>query len=64
MVKNEATKKLMLWQTPKILVLHINRFHKDMYGNINTKINNKVNYPIRNLDLSKYFSNYCNQKSN
>lgn len=63
LVKNESTKKLKLWKTPKILVLHISRFHKDMYGNINRKIDNKVNYPVRDLDISKYFSDYKNQKT-
>ena len=46
---NKAFKKTLLWKTPKILVIHIKRF-----GSGEQKITSNVDYPIKDLDLSKY----------
>ena len=50
-IKNKGYKQTLLWKTPKILVIHIKRFS----GSIPKKIINKINYPLYNLDMSKYF---------
>lgn len=52
--KNKATKKMNIWKTPKILVLHIKRFEINDYGIPIRKITNKVDYPVINLDIKKY----------
>ena len=54
--KNKASKSLYIWKPPKILVIHIKRFKKDMYGNVSQKLNNKVIFPILNLNIKKYIS--------
>ena len=46
--KQRAKKKLEIYNTPKILIIQIKRF-----SHIN-KINTKVNFPLKDLDISKY----------
>ena len=46
--KQRAKKKLEIYHTPKILIIQIKRF-----SHIN-KINTKVDFPLKDLDLSKY----------
>ncbi|KAG2676917.1 hypothetical protein I3760_12G073900 [Carya illinoinensis] len=48
----QATKKLDLWMLPDILVVHLKRFSYSRY--LKNKLDAFVNFPIRNLDLSKY----------
>ena len=47
---NQGYNKAFLWQTPKILVIHIKRFLTNTL-----KITNNIDYPINNLNLYKYF---------
>jgi len=54
--KNRATKMSRIWRPPKIMVIHIKRFKMNMYGMITSKIDNKVNFPVLDLDISKYIS--------
>nr|GME00539.1 ubiquitin carboxyl-terminal hydrolase 9 [Ipomoea batatas] len=48
----QATKKLDLWRLPDILVFHLKRFSYSRW--LKNKIDTFVNFPIHNLDLSKY----------
>ncbi|KAI4343170.1 hypothetical protein MLD38_027704 [Melastoma candidum] len=48
----QATKKLDLWKLPDILVVHLKRFSYSRY--FKNKLNTVVNFPIHNLDLTKY----------
>ncbi|KAI4372132.1 hypothetical protein MLD38_010403 [Melastoma candidum] len=48
----QATKKLDLWKLPDILVVHLKRFSYSRY--LKNKLDTFVNFPIHNLDLSKY----------
>ncbi|XP_068649713.1 ubiquitin carboxyl-terminal hydrolase 9-like [Aristolochia californica] len=48
----QASKKLDLWRLPDILVFHLKRFSYSRY--MKNKIDTLVNFPIHNLDLSKY----------
>ncbi|KAI4303595.1 hypothetical protein MLD38_039204 [Melastoma candidum] len=48
----QATKKLDLWKLPDILVVHLKRFSHSRY--FKNKLNTVVNFPIHNLDLTKY----------
>lgn len=48
----QASKKLDLWKLPEILVVHLKRFSYSRY--MKNKLDTFVNFPIRNLDLSKY----------
>uniref|UniRef100_A0A5B7ASW6 Ubiquitin carboxyl-terminal hydrolase n=1 Tax=Davidia involucrata TaxID=16924 RepID=A0A5B7ASW6_DAVIN len=48
----QATKKLDLWRLPDILVFHLKRFSYSRY--LKNKLDTFVNFPIHNLDLSKY----------
>lgn len=54
-LKNRAYSKSLLYKTPKILVIHIKRFKVNSFGMRIQKITNNVTYPIKNLDLEKYF---------
>jgi ubiquitin C-terminal hydrolase len=55
-LKSNITKTYSLFTPPKILVIQLKRFLRDMYGNVSRKINNKVNFPIEDFDISKYLS--------
>ncbi|XP_044486865.1 ubiquitin carboxyl-terminal hydrolase 9-like isoform X2 [Mangifera indica] len=48
----QATKKLDLWTLPDVLVFHLKRFSYSRY--MKNKLDTFVNFPIHNLDLSKY----------
>lgn len=48
----QATKKLDLWMLPDVLVFHLKRFSYSRY--LKNKLDTFVNFPIHNLDLSKY----------
>ncbi|XP_022958477.1 ubiquitin carboxyl-terminal hydrolase 9-like isoform X2 [Cucurbita moschata] len=48
----QATKKLDLWKLPEIIVFHLKRFSYRRY--LKRKLDTFVDFPIHNLDLSKY----------
>ncbi|KAG1362698.1 Ubiquitin carboxyl-terminal hydrolase 10 [Cocos nucifera] len=48
----QATKKLDLWRLPEILVVHLKRFSYSRF--LKNKLDTFVNFPVHNLDLSKY----------
>ncbi|KAF5734371.1 Ubiquitin carboxyl-terminal hydrolase 10 [Tripterygium wilfordii] len=48
----QATKKLDLWMLPDILVFHLKRFSYGRYQK--NKLDTFVNFPVYNLDLTKY----------
>ncbi|CAK9167458.1 unnamed protein product [Ilex paraguariensis] len=48
----QATKKLDLWRLPETLVFHLKRFSYSRW--LKNKLDTFVNFPIHNLDLSKY----------
>lgn len=48
----QATKKLDLWRLPDIIVFHLKRFSYSRF--LKNKLDTFVNFPIHNLDLSKY----------
>uniref|UniRef100_H3B5N3 Ubiquitin carboxyl-terminal hydrolase n=1 Tax=Latimeria chalumnae TaxID=7897 RepID=H3B5N3_LATCH len=49
----EASKQLMLWRLPNVLIIQLKRFS---FRNFiwRDKINDMVDFPVRNLDLSKF----------
>lgn len=57
-VKEDIIKQTMFWNFPKILVITLNRFTPDGLS----KINNLIEFPLDDLDLSKYVRGY-NSKS-
>lgn len=48
----QATKKLDLWRLPDILVVHLKRFSFSRF--MKNKLDTFVNFPVHNLDLTKY----------
>ena len=46
--KQKAMKKLEIYKTPKILIIQIKRFNRIK------KLETKVDFPIKNLDINKY----------
>ena len=52
--KENVQKRITFWNFPNILVITLKRFSPD--GKV--KINNKIDFPLDNLDLSKYVSGY------
>ncbi|KAH7686774.1 ubiquitin carboxyl-terminal hydrolase 4/11/15 protein [Dioscorea alata] len=48
----QATKKLDLWRLPEILVVHLKRFSYNRF--MKNKLETFVNFPVHNLDLTKY----------
>ncbi|KAF8082389.1 hypothetical protein N665_0829s0006 [Sinapis alba] len=51
----QAKKKLDLWKLPEILVVHLKRFTYSRF--LKNKIDTLVNFPVHDLDLSKYVMN-------
>lgn len=52
----DAVKKIDIWKLPPILIVHLKRFK--YHGLWRDKITTFVDYPIENLNLDKYVSNY------
>lgn len=48
----QAIKKLDLWRLPSILITHLKRFHFTRYNK--NKLETFVDFPIHNLDLSRF----------
>jgi ubiquitin C-terminal hydrolase len=53
-VKNQSTKQTLLWKTPKNLIIQLKRFITDDYGQVSNKLTNMIEYPVENLDITKY----------
>lgn len=51
--KEKATKQIVFWNLPELLVITLKRFN-----NINEKNNEMVDFPLENLDFSKYVVGY------
>ena len=50
--KRKFKKAFAIWRLPKVLVVHLKRFH---YGKFKKeKIRHCVNFPVENLDLTDY----------
>lgn len=54
-LKNQSTKKIQFWKSPKILIIQLKRFIVNMCGVKTSKITNNVIYPINDLNLEPYF---------
>ena len=52
--KVNAIKNIQLWELPNILIIHLKRFKKTMYGNAEKMIN-KISFPLEGLNVSKYY---------
>ncbi|GJX17346.1 ubiquitin carboxyl-terminal hydrolase 9 [Tanacetum coccineum] len=50
--QRQVTKKLDLWRMPDIIVFHLKRFSYSLF--LKNKRDTFVNFPIHNIDLSKY----------
>lgn len=55
--KDKQIKTIMFWSLPKILVIFFKR-----WTNTGRKINKCIDYPIDNLDMSKYVNGYNKKK--
>ena len=52
--KEDVKKRITFWNFPKILIITLKRFHIDG----SRKLQNLIQFPVENLDLSKYVSGY------
>ncbi|CAN6335128.1 unnamed protein product [Urochloa humidicola] len=55
----QASKKLDLWRLPEILIIHLKRFSYSRYTK--NKLETFVDFPVHDLDLSKYIGHRCQQ---
>lgn len=56
--KRKFKKNFAIWRLPKVLVIHLKRFH---YGKFKKeKIRNSVVFPVQNLDLSDFVKDSSN----
>ncbi|KAI5712666.1 ubiquitin carboxyl-terminal hydrolase 15-like [Diaphorina citri] len=55
----QATKKFDLWSVPKVLIIHLKRFHYSRYRR--DKIETLVEFPVHDLDISKIVINKSEQ---
>ena len=62
-LKVNAIKHIKLWESPNILIIHLKRFKKTIYGTAE-KITNKINFPIEGLDISQYHHKSSTCKNN
>ncbi|KAK9696974.1 hypothetical protein RND81_08G007400 [Saponaria officinalis] len=53
--RRQASKKLDLWRLPEVLVIHLKRFSYNR--SLKHKLDTFVNFPIHDLDLTKYIAN-------
>jgi ubiquitin carboxyl-terminal hydrolase 8 len=51
--KEKASKRIMFWNLPDILIISLKRF-----SNNNKKNDKKIEFPLKNLDMSKYILGY------
>ncbi|CAM0948743.1 unnamed protein product [Alopecurus aequalis] len=58
----QASKKLDLWRLPEILIIHLKRFSYSRYTK--NKLDTFVDFPIHDLDLSKYIRDGSGQTAN
>jgi ubiquitin C-terminal hydrolase len=58
----QASKKLDLWRLPEILIIHLKRFSYSRYTK--NKLETSVDFPIHDLDLSRYIRDRSGQMSN
>lgn len=56
--KDKIYKKISFWKLPKVLVIFFKRF-----DNGGSKLNNLIEFPLENLNMSKYVSGYNKSKS-
>ena len=54
-LKENAIKNITFWSFPQILVITLKRFH---VSNVIQKLDEFIDFPLENLDLSKYCSGY------
>jgi ubiquitin C-terminal hydrolase len=59
--KEDVTKRMYMWSLPKILIITLKRFAVNEKGRI-SRINDQVECPLTNLDLSKYVEGYDKKK--
>ena len=57
-IKHNAQRQIQMWDFPDILIVSIKRF-----SNMGQKVDRMVEYPVNNLDLSKYSIGYNKYKS-
>eukprot|EP00347_Sterkiella_histriomuscorum_P003013 403365930 len=59
-INQRASKKIDIWKLPSILIVHLKRFefHEKRYG----KINDYVDFPLHNLNLTPYVSKLQREK--
>ena len=50
-------KSISFWKLPKILIIFLKR-----YNNLNKKVNTKIDFPLTDLDMSKYVLGYNKSK--
>lgn len=58
---SNAQKNITFWKLPKILIIVFKRFN---YGISTSKINRKIDFPLDNLDMTKYVNGYQKYESN
>jgi len=58
----QASKKLDLWRLPEILIIHLKRFSYSRYTK--NKLDTFVDFPIHDLDLSRYIRDRSGQMLN
>jgi ubiquitin C-terminal hydrolase len=59
--KESVRKRIVFWNFPKVLVITLKRFRDDSHGSnrsIGQKLQHEVNFPLTQLDLSKYVVGY------
>jgi ubiquitin carboxyl-terminal hydrolase 8 len=59
--KSSINKKIDIWKAPNILIIHLKRFKYNSKSGF-VKINNLVEFPVRNFDLSEFVLSFQRTK--
>ena len=62
--KNNSNKHIMFWSVPKVLIIQFKRFKTNQYGQLTSKNNVNIDYPIDNFDMINYISDLSPYKKN
>lgn len=60
---NNCSRDVKLWTAPNYLIIHLKRFKNDE-SNVITKNTQFIDFPINNLDITKYICNKKNDSNN
>jgi len=60
--KSKCYKKISFMKPPEVLVIHLKRFEYDKFSSKKEKIEEKIKFPVRNLNMTPYLNENVKEK--